>query len=213
MCAVDRNKLISWLGTDADRWETTRIDLSNDNGFVATGFQAGMDPEPYQVFYKLDVRRGFIHSHLVVRATGNGWHRELFLRRNESGAWTWRALAKGECRLPAPGAPRELEAELDGALDCDLGLSPLTNLMPVRRTDLHTGPGSCDITVAWVAVPQLTVHAAPQRYEHLRTHDNGSAVRFTALDSGFTADLELDPDGLVVSYPGLARRARSNPDR
>jgi hypothetical protein len=52
-------------------------------------------------------------------------------------------------------------------------------------------------------------HAAPQRYEHLAAHAGGSTVRFTALNSGFTADLELDLDGVVVSYSGLARRARS----
>ncbi len=201
--------MISWLGTDADRWETASIDPSGDNGFVATGFQAGMDPEPYQVSYTLDVRPGFIHSQLTVKATGIGWHRELVLRRDETGAWTWQAIAEGECQLPAPGAPRELEAELEGALDCDLGLSPLTNLMPVRRANLHTDPGTCDVMVAWVAVPELSLHAAPQRYEHLRRHDSGSAVRFTALDTGFTADLELDADGLVITYPGLARRARS----
>jgi hypothetical protein len=84
--------------------------------------------------------------------------------------------------------------------------------MPVRRNKLHLDPGNCDIIVAWVAVPQLSLHAAPQRYEHLRRHESGSTVRFTALDTGFIADLELDPYGLVVCYPGLARRARSNPD-
>ncbi|GIH03673.1 hypothetical protein Rhe02_17400 [Rhizocola hellebori] len=213
MAAVDRTKLISWRGVDADRWETARLDPSKEIGFLATGFQAGMDPEPYQLSYKLDVRRGFVHSHLVARVTGNGWHRELFLRRNESGAWTWRALSTGECQLPAPGAPQELAAELEGALDCDLGLAPLTNLMPVRRAKLHTDAGSCDILVVWVAVPELSLHAAPQRYEHLGRHDSGSTVRFSALDSGFTADLQLDPDGLVVAYPGLARRARSNQER
>jgi hypothetical protein len=31
-------------------------------------------------------------------------------------------------------------------------------------------------------------------------------VRFSD-DGGFTADLQLDADGLIVVYPGLARRA------
>jgi hypothetical protein len=36
-------------------------------------------------------------------------------------------------------------------------------------------------------------------------------VRFASLgiDEGFVADLELDRDGLVVSYPQLARRVGS----
>ena len=50
--------MVSWLGTDAERWETALFDPAGDLGFVATGFQAGMDPLPYQLTYKLDVRRG-----------------------------------------------------------------------------------------------------------------------------------------------------------
>jgi hypothetical protein len=60
-------------------------------------------------------------------------------------------------------------------------------------------------TMACVDVPSLTVHESEQRYEHLapgivRYVDRG---RF----EGFTAELELDPDGLVLRYPGLAERA------
>jgi uncharacterized protein len=44
------------------------------------------------------------------------------------------------------------------------------------------------------------VHRAQQRYEHLAP----GRVRFS--DGDFTAELELDADGLVVAYPGLARR-------
>jgi hypothetical protein len=34
----------------------------------------------------------------------------------------------------------------------------------------------------------------------------GSLYRFLNLDGGFTADLQVDPDGLVLDYPGLFRR-------
>jgi uncharacterized protein len=56
-----------------------------------------------------------------------------------------------------------------------------------------------------VSVPDLKVHAAPQRYEHVRP----GVVRFVSLDSDFTAELELDGDGLVVRYPGLAERVEA----
>jgi hypothetical protein len=92
--------------------------------------------------------------------------------------------------------------DLDGALDCDLAFSPLTNLMPVRRSGLRELPGSEDFVMAWVSVPDLKVHASPQRYEHVRP----DVVRFLSLDGDFTAELELDDDGLVVRYPRLAER-------
>jgi hypothetical protein len=56
--------------------------------------------------------------------------------------------------------------------------------------------------MAWVSIPDLAVHRSPQRYEHLRH----GVVRFASLDGDFTADLELDTDGLLAFYPRLARR-------
>ena len=52
----------------------------------------------------------------------------------------------------------ENAAELEGALDCDLAFSPLTNLMPVRRHRLHEQPGTVDFAMAWVSLPDLKVH-------------------------------------------------------
>jgi len=60
--------------------------------------------------------------------------------------------------------------------------------------------------MAWVSVPELQVTGSRQRYEHVRADERGATVRFLELDSDFTAELELDPAGLLVFYPGLARR-------
>ena len=88
------------------------------------------------------------------------------------------------------------------ALDCDLALSPLTNAMPILRHGLHEQPGEADFTMAWVDVPSLTVTESRQRYEHVAP----GLVRYVDRGEfdGFTAELELDPDGLVLTYPGLA---------
>jgi hypothetical protein len=88
----------------------------------------------------------------------------------------------------------------DQVRDCDLALSPLTNAMPILRHGLHEQPGAVDFTMAWVDVPSLTVHESRQRYEHVAP----GVVRY--VDDSFTAELELDRDGLVVRYPGLAAR-------
>ena len=51
-----------------------------------------------------------------------------------------------------------------------------------------------------MSLPDLKVHRSEQRYEHLEP----GLVRFSS--DGFVADLVLDADGLVITYPGLARR-------
>ena len=81
--------------------------------------------------------------------------------------------------------------------------------MPVRRSALHERAGSEDFVMAWVSVPDLRVHASPQRYEHVRP----GVVRYVSLDGDFTAELEVDADGLVVRYPRLAERVGAGPVR
>jgi uncharacterized protein len=46
------------------------------------------------------------------------------------------------------------------------------------------------------------VSASPQRYEPLGRRQ----VRFVSLDGDFTAELDMDADGFVLHYPGLAGR-------
>ena len=57
-----------------------------------------------------------------------------------------------------------------------------------------------EILAAWVSVPDLSLHASRQRYEHVRP----GVVRFTDLGvhEGFSAELELDADGLVLRLSG-----------
>jgi hypothetical protein len=179
-------RALAWRGVEEWLAEHAQVDL-DDDGVLATGVQLGADPEPYLVEYRLDVPSGWITRRLDVEASGAGWRRSLTLEHDGHGRWT----ANGE-RI----------SDVDGALDCDLAFSPLTNLMPVRRSGLHERTGSEDFVMAWVSVPDLRLHASPQRYEHVRT----GVARFVALDSDFTAELELDEDGLVVRYPRLAER-------
>ena len=46
----------------------------------------------------------------------------------------------------------------------------------------------------------------PQRYACLEKEGGGGLYRFEILDGGFTADLPVDSDDLVLDYPGLFRR-------
>jgi hypothetical protein len=179
-------RALTWRGVEEWLAEHARVDLAG-SGFGARGVQLGAEPEPYRADYELDAPTDWVTRRLEVDVSGDGWRRRLVLERDDAGRW----LRDGE-HLP----------ELDGALDCDLAFSPLTNFMPLRRHALHERPGTHDFVMAWVSLPDLGVHAAPQRYEHVRP----GVVRFLSLDSDFTADLEVDADGLVVSYPRLAER-------
>jgi uncharacterized protein len=174
-------RFLAWRGLDEWRAEGCRIERDAD-GLRAVGVQLS---SAYQLDYGLETGPELYTRRFVVTVKDAQGERGILLERSEDqGAWT----ANGE---PLP--------EVEGALDIDLALSPLTNYMPAARL----GEEPRDHLMAWIDVPSLEVSASPQRYEPLGPRQ----VRYVSLDGDFTAELDLDADGFVLHYPGLAGRA------
>jgi hypothetical protein len=91
-----------------------------------------------------------------------------------------------------------------GCVDIDLGWSPSTNTIPIRRLNLRVGARSGPLTMAWVRFPDLTLGPLGQDYECLEER----RYRYTSRGGGFRAIIEVDDEGLVVEYEGLSQRAR-----
>jgi hypothetical protein len=190
-----------WAKDDPFGTEFSHVTLTGST-LTATGVAVGSQPCPYRLEYELQTAEGFVTSALAVRTYGRDWRRALVLQRSANGEWTCSTATIGELDLPPPGGDLSLLAD---ALDCDLGLSPLTNTMPVLRHALLTGGGPVDLTMAWVAVPELAVVASPQRYTFVRREADRSIVRYESLDSDFSAEITFDAHGVVLDYPGIAR--------
>ena len=124
-----------------------------------------------------------------LRVEMTGAHRgTLDLVGDGHGTWT----VDGEA---TPG--------LDGCIDVDLGISPSTNTLPIRRLDPpYERPVA--IHAAWVRFPELTVEAEAQSYERV------SANRWRFRSGDFQANLEVDDEGLVVRYGDLWSRIVAN---
>ena len=88
----------------------------------------------------------------------------------------------------------------------DISETPFTNTLAIRRLGLAPG-GSAEITVAYFDGADLQPWPEPQCYTRLETGDGGGTYRFVSLDGGYTANLPVDLDGLVLDYPGLFRRS------
>jgi uncharacterized protein len=189
-----------WTGVEEWLAESAMVDLA-DGGLSATGTQLGAEPAPYRVDYRLDAP-DFVTRELELTTTAQGWRRRLLLRHDGSGAWRAEVDDGGE--VPG-GAWDGSLPDLSEARDIDIEFSPLTNTMPILRHGFQR-EGSGDFLMAFVTMPSLHVETAPQRYEHVRRTEDGSVVRFISKDSDFTADLELDSNGLLAFYPRLARR-------
>ncbi|OKK17322.1 hypothetical protein AMK16_20905 [Streptomyces sp. CB00455] len=182
-----RNLSRTWEILPARGHATAWLSLG-EGRLTARGRAVGLVPEPYWVTYELETADRYVTSRLHVTVEGEGAARRLDLR-NDAGRWT------------ADGVRRP---DLDGALDCDLGLCPLTNTMPVLRHGLHREPVGepHEFLMAWVSVPDLTVRADRQRYTPLARAGHGAHIRYES--DGFRSDVAFDEDGLVLHYPSLA---------
>ena len=190
---------IVWVKDDPLGAEFADVSIGRGR-LTATGLAIGSRPTGYRLDYKLETLAGYVTSGLVAVARGEGWQRKLDLRRLRSGRWTARTTARGKLDLPPPGGDM---TAVNGALDCDLALSPLTNTMPVLRHGLLEGGGPVELLMAWVSVPDLHVHPSGQRYTYVRRSGKRSIVRYQSSSRDFVADLAFDQDGLCVNYPGI----------
>jgi hypothetical protein len=77
---------------------------------------------------------------------------------------------------------------------------------------LHARGGSVELTVAWVSVPDLGVRADGQRYNSVSAGGDRPVIRYEAVDGSFAADVSFDTDGIVLDYPGIARRLPRPPE-
>jgi hypothetical protein len=82
----------------------------------------------------------------------------------------------------------------------DLGCSPSTNTLPIRRLRLAPGKAAT-IKAAWVRFPELVVVKAAQTYARL------DEFTWRYASGTFDAELTVDEDGLVVAYADWRRTA------
>jgi hypothetical protein len=200
-------RALLWQRIDTSGAEYAGFD--DARGLSARGVAVADDPVPYACRYELITDDAWSTGRFEATAEGAGWLRSVRLER---AAARWRvttaeqgdldAALRSAGRRSAPPPGCEDPDTLGDALDVDLYASPLTNTLPLRRLGLlHAAPGTTStIVAAWVLLPSLAVLRGEQTYTVLAP----GRVRYGS--GTFLADLEIDPDGYVIHYPGLARR-------
>lgn len=158
----------------------------------ADGVVIAVDEEvgPFRLAYRLswDESWRLREATLSLVDDEGGAFRSMRLRSDGDGHWQ-------------DGEGRAL-VELDGCLDIDIWPTPFTNSFPIRRVPLTIGERR-EFRMAWVDGTALTVRPQAQAYTRLEER----LYRFESLDgSGFTAELPVDEDDLVIDYPALFRR-------
>ena len=172
-----------WSGNGVEHTVVTCAEKSNsaDGVVIST-----TDGQHFAARYQIRCDGSWTLEHACIQIVGE--QRKVEFVSDGRGKWT---DASGN-PLPA----------LDGALDIDLSVSPFTNTLPIRRLQLAKG-SYAEIRAVYVHFPDLAIVSDPQRYtclEPLRRY------RYESLDSDFVREIEVDKNGLVVTYPGLFQR-------
>jgi hypothetical protein len=184
---------VMWTPWERPGLEHLRL-VTSDGGVVANGLVIGLETgRLFRIGYE-------------IRCDGQWRVREVRAAAPDSERPVLELLADGEGRWKRGGG--ESVPDLDGCIDVDISATPFTNTLPIRRLGLKPGESE-ELAVAYIRVPELLVGPERQRYGCLEARAGGGLYRFEALPSGFSAELAVDADGLVIDYPGLFRRAWS----
>ena len=144
------------------------------------GAEAGV---PLRIEYRVMADGSGLTTAAHVRDLRGFEQRALTLERTAKGVWSVNG---------------KVDRKLKGCTEVDLGCSPSTNTLPIRRLRLAVG-ASQTIQAAWVRFPELTVAKTAQTYTRLD--------EFTyRYESGtFSSELVVDDDGIVASYADWRR--------
>ena len=138
---------------------------------------------PCRVEYEIDCDSHWLTRRCTLAGYVGTTEVALDIARNSAGEWT------------VGGAPA---TNLNGCDDIDLGFTPATNLLPIRRLDLPVG-GKAAVRAAWVRFPELTLEVLDQVYARLAQ----DRYLYESAGGSFRRELRVDDVGFVVDYPDL----------
>jgi uncharacterized protein len=169
-----------WQRPDLPALEVCRFRQSHEGFSFDGSVIACAENNPVEISYAVSCSPDWLTRDTLIVARRGSQLRTLELLRNDDGQWS--------CN------DQHLEG-MDGLVDVDLGFSPCTNTLPIRRFELAIGEVR-ELTAVWVRFPDLAILPLPQKYTRLDEH----RYQYSSRDGSFTAELETDELGLVVNY-------------
>ncbi len=175
-------QVIVWRRLDLPGAEYCKLWFENEKGHLKGTVVLVLEGHPLQVQYQIRCNAGWETEEVTVNLDIEGREDALQLIVDEQKRW-W-------------SAGRELTA-LQGCVDIDLGVTPSTNTLPIRRLGLAIGQTQ-NVRAAWITFPSLDVRPFPQTY----TRIDENSYRYESNKGSFVAEIRVDGSGLVSYYPG-----------
>ncbi|WP_018152185.1 putative glycolipid-binding domain-containing protein [Leeia oryzae] len=142
--------------------------------------EVSVEAEDARLSYEIICDAGWITRTASIKGSLGAAVVDLQICRDAQGQW-W--------------SNGELLPDLAGCADIDLGFTPATNTLPIRRLQPAMGT-TVAVTAAWLRFPDLTFSPLPQRYTALAD----GLYRYESANGSFTALLRVDEYALVLDY-------------
>ncbi|NTX26346.1 putative glycolipid-binding domain-containing protein [Burkholderia pyrrocinia] len=177
--AIVRTRCVAWQIVQT--WQAAewcRLVETRTGSDLSGSVSGAIDGMPFRIDYAIACGVDWLtRSTRVTRWVGMAPPRQLDIAC-DGGRWT----------IDGVDAPA-----LAGATEIDLGFSPSTNTLPIRRLALAVGD-SATIHTAWLRFPDFAIVRGEQRYTRTAPH----VYRY---ESGtYAADIAIDEAGLVIDY-------------
>lgn len=170
---------VLWSSAALGSMESCTLGTTPDGHTLTGTVLLPIDGQPGEIRYVVlvdDRWRTRVAGITVMTAAGR---RHLSLGSDGDGGWHIDGV-------PAP--------DIHGCTDIDLGFSPSTNTLPIRRLSVAEGE-VVPVRAAWVRFPEFTTEVLEQSYERIEA--NRWCYR---SGTGFAAELTVDASGLVLNY-------------
>ena len=190
---MSEGEAILWRRLDLSGYDAATIKSIAD-GWLVSGVAIVVESaRPCRLEYDVACDTNWVTRHCSLRGYVGAMPVTMDVRRGVSGTWT----------VNGSDAP-----SLQGCTDVDLGFTPATNLLPIRRLKLEVGQATI-VRAAWIRFPEFTAEVLDQVY----TREAADRYLYESGGGVFRRELRVDPFGCVVDYPGLWRAEATVPLR
>jgi uncharacterized protein len=146
MTSFPSESQMRWRRLDVPGREEARIQQTEEGWRLAGELEVDEASVHAELTYVIDCDREWRTRRAIVSGRAAGAPIRFEFAADGHGHWT------------LDSAPLPL---VEGALDIDLGFTPATNLLPIRRLNLAVGEHA-DVRTAWVRFPELRVDVLEQ---------------------------------------------------
>jgi hypothetical protein len=156
--------------------------VPGQNRWLLRGTAIRAEPQPLLVRYAVTCDAHWRTRTVTVEVESGTDRRTVRVRVDKERHW-W----IGDTELVA----------IRGCIDVDLGITPATNTLPIRRLNLAIGETQA-VRAAWLQFPTLAIEPLPQHYTRL----DALRYRYESAEGAFTTEIAVDERGLATHYAG-----------